>query len=35
MKLNKEYKTALLVFIITFIVFFIIFSNLDKIKELF
>ena len=34
MKINKEYKTALIVFVVTFVVFFIIFSNLEKIKAL-
>ena len=33
MKISKEYKIALTIFVITFIVFFTIFSNLDAIKK--
>jgi hypothetical protein len=34
MKINKEYKMAIIVFIVTFLVARLIFSNLDKLKEL-
>ncbi len=32
--MNKEYKRALIIFVVTFLIAFTIFSNLEKIKEL-